>query len=91
VIMSNLRQPTDPVTAAAAVRFMQSIERGTACIDCRGQGEILTDGRVIYRALAGDFYPANIIQTRLDGTVDLDVFIPGGHDPVRLTKIRIVQ
>lgn len=89
--MSNLRQPTDPVTAAAAVRFMQSIERGTAVLDCQGHAERRSDDRVIYRALAGEFYPANIIGHRLDGTVDLDVFVPDVHDPVRLTRIRIAQ
>lgn len=43
--------------------------------------------RVRYRAIAGDVYDAQIISRRLDGTVDIDVIVPGCSDPVRLTRI----
>lgn len=84
-------QPNNLPTAKAALAFAESIERGTAAIDCRGSaigtGIVKAGAAVKYRALAGEVYDAKIVFVRADGCVDLDVFTPGGANPLRLTRI----
>lgn len=46
----------------------------------------LRDGKLTYRSLAGDFWPATIVQ-RTGDTAIIDVTCPGG--PLRLSGIRI--
>lgn len=42
---------------------------------------------VSYRSLAGCVYPADVVNVRISGLIDLDVRIPGCSEPVRLTLI----
>lgn len=89
----NLRMPRDPKTAAAALRFLQSIELGTAVI-IEGNGFVgfHTDGRIIYRSLSGDSYPAKIVAGPThNNMIDVDVTVPGCAEPVRLTRIRYTK
>lgn len=46
------------------------------------------DGRVKYRAFAGDVYDARVIAVRSPDLVDIDVIVPGCEKPVHLTKIK---
>lgn len=44
--------------------------------------------QVKYRSLCGELYDATIIAVRTDGSVDIDVAIPGTAHRVTLTHMR---
>lgn len=44
--------------------------------------------RAAYLSISGDgFYEATIVAERLDGRVDIDVWLPGCSEPTRLTRV----
>ena len=61
-----------------------------------GEGNAVLPGRtlrrgdhMIYRSFAGDDHAARITGMRADGSVDLEVYIPGSHDMVTRTKVDV--
>lgn len=74
--------------ARAALRFMASVEKGTAMIPADGTASGVGGSRAVYRSLAGEPYEAFVVAVHGPELVDLDVLIPGCAEPFRLTKIK---
>lgn len=49
------------------------------------------DGRLRYRAIAGDVYDAFALSRNADGTLVIHVTFPGVRDPVMLSRIELVK
>lgn len=90
----NLRLLADPTLSAAADRMAAalvgepSFEPGTAMITTE-PAPLKIGEAVRYRALAGEVYDAKIVFVRDAAVVDIDVSLPGCHEPLRLTRIKL--
>lgn len=76
---------------AAALNGEPSFEPGTAMISAVDGAELKMGDAVRYRALAGEVYGAKIVFVRNPDVVDIDVFLPGCQEALRLTRIKLVR
>lgn len=76
----------------AALKFFRGVEAGTAVVtipDVDGVMAEKNDGMGFYKALAGDVYVARIVLRDGPGTATIEVAVPGVHEPVRLSRIKV--